>query len=54
MPMLGFCSLRVYQMLSQHISVVAALLNKTPEEIRNERSILKVIVIQALQKIQNL
>ena len=36
MPMLLFCSLRVYQLLSQHISVVSAKLNKTPEQIRNE------------------
>jgi hypothetical protein len=48
MPLLGFCSLRVYQVLSKHISVVSARLRKTPEEIQNEKSILKMIMIQAL------
>jgi hypothetical protein len=47
-PMLCFCFLRVYQLHSQHVSVVSAKLNKTPEQIRNEKSILKAIVIQAL------
>ena len=45
---MGFCSLRVYQVLSQHISTVSARLNKTPEQISVEKSILKAIVIQAL------
>jgi hypothetical protein len=48
MPLLGFCSLHVYQLLSQHVSVVSAKLNKTPEQIHNEKSILKAIIIQAL------
>jgi hypothetical protein len=48
MPLVGFCSLRVYRILSQHINIVTALLNKTPEQIQEEKSILKAIVIQAL------
>lgn len=51
MPLLGFCSLRVYQLLSQHVNVVTAKLNKTQEEMRIEQSILKAIVIQALAPI---
>ena len=48
MPLLCFCSLRVYQVLSQHIGTVSVRLNKTREEIRDEKSILIAIVIQAL------
>jgi hypothetical protein len=47
-PVLCFCSLRVYKLLSQQISIVTAKLNTTPEQIREEKSILKAIVIQAL------
>ena len=47
-PLLCFCTLRVYQLLSQHISIVSVRLNKTPEQIRDEKSVLKAIVIQAL------
>jgi hypothetical protein len=47
-PLLCFCSLRIYQVLSQHTSIVSVRLNKTREQIRNEKSILKAIVIQAL------
>ena len=47
-PLLGLCSLRVYQTLSQHVSIVSARLNKTAKQIRNEKSILKAIVIQSL------
>jgi hypothetical protein len=48
MPLLGFCSLRVSQVLSQHISIVSVRLNKTPEQIRIEKSIVKAIIIQGL------
>jgi hypothetical protein len=48
LPMMGFCSLRVYQVLSQHVSVLSVRLNKTPEQIDMEKSILKAIIIQAL------
>jgi hypothetical protein len=47
-PVLFFCSLRVYKLLSQHVSIVSARLNTTPEQICEEKSILKAIVIQAL------
>jgi hypothetical protein len=45
-PLMGFCSLRLYQILSQHISIVSVRLNKTPEQINEEKSILKMIVIR--------
>ncbi len=38
-------------MLSQHVNVVTARLNKTPEQINNEKSILKAIIIQALMPV---
>jgi hypothetical protein len=47
-PLLVFCPLRLYQLLSQHINTVSVKLNKTPEEIRIEKSVLKAIVIQSL------
>ena len=48
MPLLCFWSLRIYQLLSQHITIVTAKLNKTSEQIRNEKSILKAILIQTM------
>jgi hypothetical protein len=48
MPLLVLCSLRLYQMLSQHIGIVSAKLNKTPEQIRIEKSVLKAIIMQSL------
>jgi hypothetical protein len=47
LPMMSFCSLRVYQVLSQHVSIVSLRLNKTPEQIDMEKSILKAIIMQA-------
>jgi uncharacterized membrane protein YjgN (DUF898 family) len=51
LPLLGFWSLRVYQLLSQHVSIVSVKLNKTPEQILIEKSILKAIIIQALMPV---
>jgi hypothetical protein len=47
-PLLGFCSLRIYHLLSPHINAVTARQNMTSEQIRIEKSILKTIVMQAL------
>jgi hypothetical protein len=51
MPLVCFCSLRVFRLLSQHVSITSIRLNKTPEEISDEKSILKAIIIQGLTPI---
>ena len=47
-PLVGFCTLRTYRLLSQHIGIVTTRLNRTPQQIHNEKSILKAIIMQAL------
>jgi hypothetical protein len=42
-----FCNYNIYAVLSRHISEVSVHLNKTAEQIREERSILKALILQS-------
>jgi hypothetical protein len=47
-PTIMFCNFMIYRVLSKHIQTTTALLNLTPQQIDNEQSILKAIVIQGM------
>jgi hypothetical protein len=43
-----FCNYSIYRVLSQHVTSLSKFYNSTAEQIKNERSLLKAIVIQGV------
>jgi hypothetical protein len=46
-----FCNFKIYVVLSQHISTLSTRLGKTTDQVRNEKSILKALILQSCMPI---